>query len=304
MTDTAPDANGQGGAGVTEVTNPAGSTAAALAAQPPATPANPPATPAANGTAPSWLEGADDLTKGYVQNKGWDTPLKAIDSYRNLEKLLGADRAGNTVVIPKHDAPPEEMAKFYERIGRPSAPDGYKLEVPEGAPKEFAAKAAEWFFNHGVPKAAAEGVATEWNKFMTEQKTAMDAQKVQAFQADDVALKQAWGGAFVQELAKAQAAVRALGVTDAQLDSFQASMGHKATMEFFAKLGAKMGEPDFTTGGGQKGFGEAMTPEQAKAKIAELTQDRDFVKRYVNKDSAAVAQMKELHAFAYPEAQA
>lgn len=251
--------------------------------------------------APSWLTGADETTVGYVQNKGWKEPVQVLESYRNLEKLLGADKAGNAVVLPKPDAPQAEVDAFYNRLGRPADPAGYKIAVPEGVDPEFSKVAGTWFHELGLTQKQGEALAAKWNEYTGTAITGMKQAEEQKFQQEDQALRQEWGAAFTQELAKAQTAARALGVTPEMIDNMQKSMGHKATMQFFAKIGSKTGEPDFVTGDKTEQFGAAMTPGQAQAKIAELTADKNFVSRYINKDAAAVAEMKRLHEFAFPE---
>lgn len=250
----------------------------------------------------AWLGEADETTVGYVQNKGWQEPKQVLESYRNLEKLMGADRAGNTVILPKPDAPPEEFGKFYDRLGRPSDPQGYKIEVPkEGGDPEFAKAAAAKMHELGLSQKAGEELARWWNEQAGGTLASQKQQMEQAFQADDQALKAQWGAAFTQELNKAQQAARALGVDESMIDNFQKVMGHKATMEFFNKIGNKIGESDFVNGQETRNFNAAMTPGQAMARIAELKADKNFVARYVNKDAEAVAEMKRLHGFAYPE---
>lgn len=258
-------------------------------------------TPVTPVAAPSWLTGADETTVGYVQNKGWKEPVQVLESYRNLEKLLGADKAGNAVVLPKPDAPQAEVDAFYNRLGRPADAAGYKIAVPEGVDPEFSKVAGTWFHELGLTQKQGEALAAKWNEYMGTAITGMKQAEEQKFQQEDQALRQEWGAAFTQELAKAQTAARALGVTPEMIDNMQKSMGHKATMQFFAKIGAKTGEPDFVTGDKTEQFGAAMTPGQAQAKIAELTADKNFVSRYINKDAAAVAEMKRLHEFAFPE---
>jgi hypothetical protein len=247
------------------------------------------------------LTGADEARVGYVQNKGWTDPTQVVESYVNLEKLLGADRAGRTVVLPNPDAAPAELASFYDKLGRPSDPSGYKIPVPEGVPPEFATGVAAKLHELGIPKAAGDGLAAWWNEQATAAQTASNAALDASIATDDAALKTAWGAAFQQNVALAQAAVRGLGIDKATIDKMEANMGLKATMELFQKIGAKTGEPDFVTGEGGQKFGNALTPGQALAKIAELKADRDFITKLSRGDAGARAELSKLNAFAYPE---
>lgn len=262
------------------------------------------AVPVAAATPIPWLSGADDLTVGYVQNKGWTEPAQVLDGYRNLEKVMGADRLGRTVVMPKPDAPPAEMEAYFNKLGRPSDPSGYKFELPSDADPKFASGAAAEFHRLGVPKDMAEGIVKWNNDQVAAAQEAAKQEHLQKFQADDAALHTKWGLAFSQEMERARAAARGLGVTEEQVNAMELNLGHMATMEFFRNIGLKIGEPDFVSGDGKASFGGAMTSQQALAKIAALRQDKDFVARYQKKDAAAVAEMGSLHKFAYPEARA
>lgn len=263
----------------------------------PAAPAGTPP-PAAAPVLP-WYPNADEVTVGYLQNKGWKEPSDILNAYRGAEKFISAP-IEQRLVIPGPDAKPEDMAKFYDRLGRPSDPSGYKIEVPEGAPKEFAQSAAKVMHEAGIPKEQGEKLAAWWNGQAQAAQAAEQTRAQQDVEQGNRNLASKWGAAYTQELAKAQNAARALGVTTEQIDNLQRAMGHQATMEFFNAIGNKVGEADFVTGKSEQGFG-AMTPVQAKAKITELRADKEFIKRYVAKDANAVAEMARLHAFAFPE---
>lgn len=294
MTDLAPAAGGQGA----EV----GASAALLA--PP--PAAAPAATSAIGTAAapsSWYNGADELTQGYIGNKGWKEPLEAVKSYQNLEKLLGADRAGNTVVLPKPDATPEEMGKFYDRMGRPAEPTGYNLGVPEGAPKEFANAASAKMHELGIPQKAGEELGKFWNEYVKGVSTQSSEQKAQENQQGAMELQTEWGAAHTQRMAEAQAAARGLGLDAPTIDKLESSLGYKGVMQLLAKIGAKTSESGFVTGDKTERFNGAMTPAEAKATIKARMEDKNFTARYLSKDSQAVAEMKRLHEFAFQDAQ-
>lgn len=299
MTDTTASTDGGQGAA------PA-SSSAALAATP-AAPAAPtgtqvtaPPAPAAPAAAPTWLEGADETLVGYVQNKGWNDPKQVLDGYRNLEKLLGADKANNAVIIPKADADPKEWAAVYDRLGRPTGADGYKVEVPPGGDANLQTQVLAKFHELGLTKAQGEQLANWYNGLGTQAQAQMEAQRSAQFQQDNAALQSEWGQAYTKNLAQAQQAARGLGLDAATIDKLSDALGHKGTMSLLQKIGSGLQEDGLVTGENQ-GFGNALTPGQAKAQIQELMQDKDFVSKYTKGDAGAKAKMASLHAFAYPE---
>jgi hypothetical protein len=250
-----------------------------------------------------WLSNADEITVGYVQNKGFKDPAQVVESYRNLEKLLGADRAGRTVVLPGENASPEDMAAFYNKLGRPDTPDNYKLAIPEvGGDPAFAKAAAAKMHELGLSTKQGQELVNWWNGTMGDSAKQSEAAKLQAFQADEAALKAEWGAAHDQKVVVAKNVASSLGLDAPTIDKLQAALGHKGVMQLLDKIGSKAGEDSFVSGGqNAPGFSSAMTPGQAQAKIQELRADKNFVARYLNKDVAAVDEMKRLHSFAYPE---
>lgn len=289
MTDATASADSGQGAGSTSATQ---STTAALNVTPAQT--NLPSLPSI-----SWLEGADETTVGYVQNKGWSDPKQVLEGYRNLEKLLGADKAGNAVVVPRLDADAKEWAPIWDRLGRPPAADGYARL--EGGDPELQNNMYSKFHELGLTKTQGEAVAN-WIAELGAQDTQQSQQQAQArFQEEDMAVRQEWGAAYNQNIAQAQAAARGLGLDAETIDKLSEAMGHRATLNLLQRIGSRMGEDTFVSGERTESFGNALTPGQAKAQIQSLMTDRDFTTRYMAGDAAARAKMESLHKFAYPE---
>jgi hypothetical protein len=89
--------------------------------------------PAANG---AWYDAFENPeVKTWTAAKGFKDPAAVAESAYNLEKLIGFDKAGRTLVVPKDDATPDEMRAFHAKLGVPETPDGYKLPLPEGRPE-------------------------------------------------------------------------------------------------------------------------------------------------------------------------
>ena len=298
-------ASTDGGQGAGAISSSAG-LLASTADVAPAAPASaqvsaPAAAPAAAPSVPSWLNGADETTVGYVQNKGWSDPKQVLDGYRNLEKLLGADKANNAVIIPRAEADPKEWAAVYDRLGRPTGPDGYKVEVPKGGDANIQNAALAKFHELGLSKQQGETLAKWYNDLGTQSIQMQETQRAQQFQQEEAAVRQEWGNAYTQNLAQAQAAARGLGLDNATIDKMSEALGHKGTMQLLQKIGSRMGEDGFVTGDKTESFGNALTPGQAKSEIQSLMSDRDFTRKYLAGDASAKAKMERLHSFAYPE---
>lgn len=301
MTDAAA-APTDGGQGAPVSTGAALAAASAAAAPEPASAqlSQQPAAP--NVSAPDWLKEADEITVGYVQNKGWDNPAKVVDSYRNLEKLLGADKANNAIVIPKEGADPKEWAAVFDRLGRPTGPDGYKVELPAGGNADMHNASLAKFHELGLTKAQGENLMSWFNGLQTQSMQQMEQAKAAQFAQEDQAIKQEWGNAYTQELAKAQQAARGLGLDATTIDKLSDALGHAGTMRLLNSIGSKLGEDKFVGGDrSDNSFGNAMTPAQAKAEIQTLMQDREFSAKLMNKDSAATQRWTQLHQWAFPE---
>jgi hypothetical protein len=59
-------------------------------------------------------------------------------------------------------------------------------------------------------------------------------------------------------------------------------------------------EGDFVNGDSKGAFAGGGSPDAARARIAELRKDTDFVRRYSTGDVAAHGEMERLHRVAYP----
>ena len=249
-----------------------------------------------------WLTGADELTLGYTANKGWKDPSEVVRSYQNLEKLMGADKAGNAIVVPKADADPKEWGAVYDRLGRPANPDGYKVSVPEGGDAEFQKGMLTVAHEAGLSQAQAEKLFGTFNERALAAMAQQQQAKVAQFQQDEQSIRTEWGAAYTQNLAQAQAAARFLGIDAATIDKISDSLGHKGTMQLLQKIGSRSVESEFVDGGADKpGFSSVMSPAQAKSEIKSLAEDKNFRAKLIAKDADALRKWDQLHQWAHPE---
>jgi hypothetical protein len=239
-------------------------------------PATPPAAPPASDA--KWYSGIqDDTLRGLAELKGWDSPDKALTSYRNLEKLTGV--------------PPERIAKipdaedkagwseFNKKFGWTAPEDAkeYNIEVPAGSDTRYADYIRGVFKDAGVPKEMAEKLAKANNSFMAELiKSEEDAYNVKA-QADMSALKAEWGGEFDKLDQLGRRSAKEFGVDQATMEAMEDVMGPAGVARFWAKIGGKIGEAAFVDG--KVDSLGPMTPDAAKARVHQLGSDKEWFAR-------------------------
>lgn len=263
---------------------------------------------AAGGGAPaSWFKDLDPSYHTAITAKGWDKlapgdATKALaDSYFNLEKLMGADKAGRAVVPPKDDAPQTEKDAFYAKLGRPEKPDGYAVKLPDGAPSELLKASTEQFHKLGLSKAQGEALA-QW--YLGQEKSQVEAFNNKSA-ADWQQLQIELGAKFPDAVETARRGATALGFDAGKLLAMEQALG---TTEF-TKMLMKVGESSREISSpGNSSSGTAMgglTAASAKSRIDTLKTDSDFQAR-LRSPNAKVREeagktWEELHRAAYPE---
>lgn len=245
---------------------------------------------AAEADAPqaSWYDSAPDEVKGYIQNKGWDDPIKAVTSYQELEKFRGASE-DQLLKLPKEDNP-EEWAKIYNRLGRPESPDKYEVALPEDASIDkgrldiYAKIAHESGITQKQFEALAKADAEYWLQTMqAEQKRIQQEQE-----AEYEALKKEWGSNHAEREELSRRGLRAVLPKDADkdelLNKIENAIGTAATLKLFANVGERLTREDsiHDTEGDRPTFG--YTREQAAADksslMSELKADKQRLAAY------------------------
>lgn len=254
------------------------------------------ATPPAAAPTQDWYSSFNDDMKGYVQNKGFKDPAAVVDSYRNLEKLMGAPKERLLKLPEKDDSP--EWNDIYSKLGKPSKPEEYNFKLGNESDFKWAQQA---FHEAGLTAKQAAALAEKWTGYQESSMKGQQEQFNQKIEQETVGLKKEWGMAYDKNIEQAKRAVSALGVPGEAIDALEKSIGFSAVMKMMHGLGSKLGEDSFVSGQNKQNFG-AMTPESAQNRITSLRGDPAFVQKYVAGDVSAREEMEKLHRWAYPDA--
>ena len=221
--------------------------------------------------------------RGWAETKGFQngTTENVLNSYRNLEKLFGADKAGHTIMLPTDDTTPVQHSEFFTKLGRPEEAVGYELKPAEGEDTKFAEWAGATFHKAGLSKVQATAIASAWAEFSGAHiQTSKDDAEIATTNAT-AALKKEWGAAFDQKVAKIDQTAAALGMTDDQLTGLRTAMGSVEAMKFVDSLGAQIGDDVIESGEGQ--VTGLMTPAAARAALDVLTGNKEFNEAWLDK---------------------
>ena len=164
-------------------------------------------------SAASWLDKLSAEDRTYAESKGWksDTPPDALlSSYKNLEKVWGADKAGRALMLPKDANDTAALDAIYDKLGRPADPSGYEISLPEGVEPDFADKAKGWFHKAGLSTGQAKAVTEAYQAAELEQAQALEQRDA----TEKAALEKEWGAEYTNKVETAKRGIAAAGAAD------------------------------------------------------------------------------------------
>ena len=244
-----------------------------------------------------WKSGLKPELKGYIDTKGFKDVGQLADSYLNLEKAMGAPRE-RLLKLPENATDKEAMNEIFSKLGRPSKPEDYKLEVPEGSPTDFADWAKGQFFELGLTATQASELTKQWNAYQAGKGTEIDTEMTAKADQDVKDLKREWGAAHDTNLKLSQRAARTLGLDEGTIEGIEKSLGYKKTMTLFNDIGKKIGEDSFVSSN-SGGSAMGMTPEAAQSRIQTLKNAAEWTGKMYNGDSAQQDEWDRLHKMAF-----
>lgn len=181
------------------------------------------AAPAATTAAQTILETHADEAAGHTSGDGATgaegrKPVKLAGKYDSVEALEKAykeleSRVGGSVRIPGDGASAEDWAKFYTRVGRPEAAEGYELPVSQDPGQDEVT--AGWFKQTvhalGLSKKQAEAFWKASHEMATERRKAY-TDAVQKDQQEKIAaLTAKWGDDYSTKVADANRVAHKFG---------------------------------------------------------------------------------------------
>ena len=231
-----------------------------------------------------WIEGVQDpATKAWAEAKGLQNGSfeNVLGSYHNLEKMVGADRAGRTITLLGDDASPEERDAYFNKLGRPESAAQYSVALPEGVTDDtrlnmMRNKAHEL----GISDAQFSGLAEADAAYISATVQGVNDKAVISAADAEAQLRTEWGAAFDLKVAGIDVAAHKLGMSDDQLNGLREAMGPVDAMKFVDNLNTKIGDHSFDEG--EKIIPGHKTPEQAKEELDQLTMNKEFMDAWMD----------------------
>ena len=239
---------------------------------------------ATSATSTPWIDGVTSPdTRSWAESKGLQngTIDNVLGSYHNLEKLMGADKAGRTVTMLGDDATPEQRNEFYGKLGRPDNVDGYTFKLAEGADTARLDAMRNKAHDLGITDSQFSGLAeADIDYLSTINQTNTDEAAISKAEAE-LQLKKEWGAAYELKVAGIEVAAQKLGFNDDQLSGLHKAMGPVEAMKFVDSLNTKMGDHKFESG--DLVNSNHKTPAQAETEMQELSMNREFMDAWLDR---------------------
>ena len=239
---------------------------------------------ATSATPTPWMDSVSDGdTRTWAESKGLQngTIENVLGSYHNLEKLMGADKAGRTVTLLGDDATPEARNEFYNKLGRPEGSDGYTFKLDAGADTGRLDAMRGRAHDLGITDAQFSGLANADMEYLAGAQQSQADEAVISKADAELQLKKEWGAAYELKVAGIDVAANKLGFNDDQLVALHKAMGPVEAMKFVDSLNTKMGDHDFENG--EAVAPNHKTPEQAKTELSELSMNKEFMDAWLEK---------------------
>jgi hypothetical protein len=246
-----------------------------------------------------WFSTVQDADlRGFAETKGWDTPEKALNSYRQLESHLGVPAERLLRLPEKADDPAWQGVRERVGFGAPADAAEYDFTTPDGFGDDYANFARSTFKEIGLPKEMAKALVDKNNAWVEQQLEAHAKQVERGITDAQAALRAEWAGKYDESMTLANRAETAMKADMGLGDDEMLAMMNSAPRAYYKLLhgyGSTMGEAQRIDGDGSGSNPlRQMSPEAAAQRIVELKKDPEWSKKYLNGDVDANAEMRHL----------
>ena len=193
----------------------------------------------------SWRDSLPDDLKGNTSLEKFSDVSTLAKSYINAESMIGKDK----MVVPGVNTTEDEWNDIYTKLGRPSTPNEYNLELAlqegEVVDDQLFASFKDAAHKHGLSPQQAQGILDYYNNISTQTLNEQNNASVLAQEQSSRELREEWGRSYDDNLSKAsQIGKQYLGEDAFQLQMADGSMlGDNATLiKGLAKLAMVMSE--------------------------------------------------------------
>lgn len=265
---------------------------------------------AGGGSGNDWTTSIPEDIRPLVQAKGWKSPADVVTSYREAEKLLGANRLPS----PQPTWKDEDWGKLFGAIGRPETPDKYGLpdvKLPDGAPtidenilKEVRAE----FHGLGLTDKQFKGVMARYLNTLGKSHEALTQERNNQVAQAEQALKAEWKDGYQANLDIAKSVIRKFATPEDATRLAETGWGNDPQMiRMLHNIGKGMLED---TGSGKGSTLVVTNQASAVAEIERLKSggEPDFLAALYDKTNAghklALQRWNTLHQTAYPNKEA
>jgi len=221
----------------------------------------------------SWLKGLPEDIRENSHLTRYKSPEEAARGLIEAQNFISSSRP----TVPKEDAPPEEWDKFYNSLGRPEKPEGYKIAKPENLPEGFAYSEEidqQWqVWAHQAGLTAKQFTAIR-EAYLTANvanfKEVLEQQGQREKQVTEV-LEKEWKGKYRENLDLARKTAQRYIQDGADWEALAFALNNdERLVRIFCRMGQDLSED--TLRGGGTGRLQTSFKNQAEAKTAELIQ--------------------------------
>lgn len=245
-------------------------------------------------TTPHWRDSLPADLKDHPSLASFTDIGNLAKSYVNAQSMIGK----KGVIPPTDKSSDEEWDNFYKQIGRPEA-DKYEFDTPKEANADTIKAFKAVAHKAGLLPKQAKALVEWFGGFEKEASGKLSEQKALEQKASLENLKKEWGTGYDKEITAAKLAVKEVGGEEFAQYLEKTGLGNDAGMiKAMAKFGKLLGE-DKIRGANTGRMG--VTPEEAKAKIAELTSDPAYADSRHGRHQVLVNQVSELYKQLYQQ---